>query len=141
MTNQHVVAAAPPDPQTGVGKVMIYFGQIKDGWMELLDEPIPATVYKTGIQRPGPGEALAEPGGNSDCPWCRWRITFPCRAQTTSQSATPRPARYGLCQRSGFWPRCVAQEKLDVILATLSATPSDRKKISRLLASVPQRTK
>src|SRR5262249_26070914 len=52
VTNNHVIWRAAVDPATLALRVNVYFGRMgKDGWMELIDEPIPAAVYKTDPAR------------------------------------------------------------------------------------------
>ncbi len=50
ITNHHVVADALADPK-GQGQITIYRGQIQDEFMQLIEEGLPATVYKSDKDR------------------------------------------------------------------------------------------
>jgi S1-C subfamily serine protease len=51
ITNNHVAVEAVPDPDTGAQMVDIYFGRMEDGWMNIIDQPVKAFVYKVSPQK------------------------------------------------------------------------------------------
>ncbi|HEV2970825.1 MAG TPA: serine protease [Pirellulales bacterium] len=51
ITNNHVVAEADIDPNTGARAVAIYRGRIEDDFMHLIEQPSQATIYKTDKDR------------------------------------------------------------------------------------------
>ena len=141
LTNHHVIAGAPPDPQTGAGVVMIHLGQIKDGWMKLIDEPIPATVYRASLQKDLALLKLTRlPSEIKDLPTVRFADGVPppgsdCIAIGHPKAGILWTVREGEVSGQAVWPK----ERSDVLLAALSATPDDRQKISQVLAHAPQR--
>ena len=51
LTNHHVVEDAAINEETGIRSVDVNIGQLKDGWMSLIDEPIKADIYKWSEQK------------------------------------------------------------------------------------------
>ena len=141
VTNLHVIGGGAPDPKTGAGTAMIHLGQIHEGWMKLREEPIPAVVYTSSVEKdlallklerlpqeikelPVIGLADGVPAPGSDCV----AIGHPAAGVLWT-------VRSGEVAGQAVWP----QDELANVLAVLSASPDDRKTISQSLAQSPRR--
>jgi S1-C subfamily serine protease len=139
VTNHHVIAAAAPDPNTGVPTAMIHFGQMKDGWMKLIDESVPAVLYKSSPQQDLALLKLTRrPAGMETLPTIALAEAVPPPGSDCIVIGHPRAGvlwtvRSGDIVGQAIWPK----EQINVMMATLSATPQDRDKLSRIIAAAP----
>ena len=51
ITNHHVIADAEVDPVSGAQRAVIYRGRLDGGFMRLIDDGIPALVYKASEEK------------------------------------------------------------------------------------------
>jgi S1-C subfamily serine protease len=143
VTNHHVIAQADFDPEKGARRAMIYLGRMdKNGFMSLVEEALPALVYKSDEQKdlallkldrlPANVKALPAielakemPRPGSDCV----SIGHP----TASLLWT---VRSGQISAVGNWPKDCTDFIIDVLL---EAPSKDKARLVADLANGPQR--
>lgn len=141
ITNHHVIDLATSDEKTGAQVVALNLGSLKEGHMELIEEEVPALVYKSDKNK---DLALLKMLGKP-----RGVRTLPAIAMAKSPAKTadgcivvghPRAGmlwtvRSGEISGRGEWPKHL----VNVVISRLAAkTPEEKKRISELLSSSPQ---
>ncbi len=135
LTNQHVIASAPLDADTGALMVNVHYGRLDDDWMKLADDSLPAIVYKVSdekdlallklVRQPKAGgplpaislSAISPPPG-ADCV----AIGNPMRGMLWT-------VRSGEVAAVGRWP----QEMIDVVSQRLELKGEERRVMTEVL--------
>jgi S1-C subfamily serine protease len=142
LTNEHVVAPGEIDPKTGALRLMIHFGQLKDGQMQPLDQGVPALVYK---ESPAKDLALLKllekPPGLDKLPAIplsakKVEPGLDCVAIGHPAAAVLWTLRSGQVVGIGNWP----EDMIDVVMQRLAlSTKEDRDSLKDALAKVEMR--
>jgi S1-C subfamily serine protease len=141
VTNHHVIADANVDPNSGASTATIHLGRIKDGWMTLIEEAIPAEVYGDNVEKDLALLKLTRlPAGMKSLPAIELADQAPppgtdCVAIGHPASGMLWTVRGGEVAGVGTWPK----EMIDIIVPALAASVSDRQQIDRILKGAPQR--
>jgi S1-C subfamily serine protease len=141
VTNHHVIAEAPLDPETGAPRVTIRLGRLDDRFMRLLPEGVPGLVYKSSEEKDLALVKLTQmPSGFEKLPHLELAKKLPgpgsdCVAIGHPASGLLWTVRSGEVAGVGDWPR----EMTDLITAGLAASADEREKLGRLLAEARQR--
>jgi S1-C subfamily serine protease len=141
LTNHHVVDGAAVDEATGARVVSVHWGQIEDGRMRVVDEGIPALVYKASKDKDLALLKLRSlPRDVATLPVIPLADRVPaigedCVAIGHPAYGTLWTIRSGEIAGIGSWPR----EMIDVIMRRLSLPAGDRAKLDRTLSEAPPR--
>jgi serine protease Do len=141
ITNHHVIADAERDPATGAQTARIYFGQLEGGFMRLIDDGIPALVYKTSPEKDLALLKLTRlPAGKKELPALELAKDVPrpggdCIAIGHPSAGVLWTVRSGEVSGVGNWPK----EMTDIATSALAASAKDKERIAEFLARGPQR--
>lgn len=126
ITNNHVIADAKPDPQTGALRADIHLGKWQDDHMVLLDDTVPALVYKHSPEKDLALLRLTrKPKGVPDLPFLRLADTkngdkvqagVDCVAIGHPAAGSLWTLREGVVSQVADWPR----EKTDSVMVELN---------------------
>lgn len=143
VTNHHVIEQCGIDPATGALRAMVNFGRwnADENRMELLEKGVPAVVYQASEAIDLALLKLTDlPEGMQELPVLKLADKSP--SPGTDCVAIGHPAagmlwtvRSGEVSGVGRWPR----EMIDVVMARLSSTNDDRKRLEQQIAAVPPR--
>ena len=140
LTNHHVVEDASFDPKTGARVAKVHFGLLKEGWMNLIAEPVEAEIYKWDKDKDLALLKLRE------VPEAIENLTTIPIAETTSSPgadciAIGHPSSGGLWTlRTGdvagvaTWPG----ERIDFIMERMHVRASNRNEMEEFLSTAPQ---
>jgi S1-C subfamily serine protease len=142
VTNHHVVADAQVDPATGALAVSVFLGRLNGDFMELVETPLPALVYKLSEAQ---DLALLKLSDSADVPEDLPFLTLAERVPRPGEEciAIGHPAsgalwtvRSGQIGAAGTWPR----DHLDEVFRRLAlASSAERELLEAAYAEVPQR--
>lgn len=141
VTNHHVIAAAAPDPESGAATAIVHFGRLENDWMKLIDDSVPAVVYKASLQSDLALLKLARmPHGLEPLPVVKiaaagLKVGDDCIAIGHPQAGMLWTFRQGKVANQGVWP----QDQIDVVLTTISAPAGDRQRLKAAISRAPRR--
>ncbi len=141
ITNNHVAAEAVPDPQSGAQSVSIYFGKMSDDWMNVVDQPVKALVFKVSPQKDLALLKLVEPppAGVTVVPLTLAahdpRPGSECVAIGQPASASLWSVRTGQITGTGIFP----DELTDVVITLLSLNGGQADQMRKQLSAAPKR--
>lgn len=141
LTNSHVVEGTGVDPQTGARVTPVFLGRLRDGIMQVREEPIPAVVYKDSEAQDLALLKLKEvPEALSPLPTIPLAEQTPVPGEDCVVIGHPRSGllwtiRSGEVASIGTWPR----DMIDTVLARLTLTGEDRRQLSQRLAEAQKR--
>ncbi|MBY0524643.1 MAG: serine protease [Gemmataceae bacterium] len=141
LTNHHVISDAAIDPTNGALVATIFFGRMNGDFMRLVDEGIPAHVYKTDETRDLALLKLTrKPKGMDKLPSVdlaggAGKPGSDCVAIGHPGSGVLWTVRSGEITGAGDWPK----EMTDIVTAGLAVAGKDKERLSMLLAKAPQR--
>ena len=141
VTNHHVIVHGTPDPETGATTASVHFGKLSGGWMKLIDEPVPAVVYKSSPERDlALLKITKRPSGLETLPVVKLADTVPppgsdCVAIGHPKRGVLWTARSGEVAGAGSWPT----DQIEVVMAAISSDPATRAKLSTSFAAASQR--
>jgi len=141
VTNHHVIAGAAPDPDSGFSMAIVHLGRLEDGWMKLIDDSVPAVVYKASLQSDLALLKLSRmPHGLDSLPVVNiasksLNAGDECIAIGHPQAGMLWTVRNGVVANQGVWP----QDHIEVVLATISAPAGDRKRLTAVMSHAARR--
>jgi S1-C subfamily serine protease len=142
VTNNHVIADAGVDPQTGARAATVHFGRMgKSGFMELIDEGMTALIYKAKKDK---DLALLKvknrPGSLAEIPWLKLAAREPtpgtsCVAIGHPAAGTLWSLRRGEVAGGGRFPH----DLVDKVMERLRLTTSEQQQSFRRTMDPPLR--
>jgi serine protease Do len=141
ITNRHVVKDAPVDPRSGVPTASIFLGKLDGDFMRLVDEGIPAMIYKMSEEKDLALLKLVHmPPGLKSVPSVRLsaeaaRPGDECIVLGHPRAATLWTVRGGVVAGMGRWPQEMTQEAVKRLALREGR---DRQRLSETYAAGPQ---
>ena len=135
LTNHHVIASAPLDPDTGALMANVHYGRLDEDWMKLADETLPAIIYKVSEEKDLALLKLArQPKSGGPLPAITLSATAPAPGADCVAIGHPTrgmlwTARSGEVAAVGRWP----QEMIDVVSQRLALKGEQRQELTEVL--------
>ncbi|MGO9107681.1 MAG: serine protease [Thermoguttaceae bacterium] len=136
VTNHHVIAGAAPDPDSGASTAIVHLGRLEDGWMKLIDDSVPAIVYKANFQADLALLKLSRmPHGLDSLPVVKiasksLNAGGDCFAIGHPQAGMLWTFRHGEVANDGVWP----QDRIEIALNIVSAPDDERKRWAAIIS-------
>ena len=140
LTNHHVVSDASINPKTGARTASVNFGKLDGGWMNLIDAPVDAEIYKWDkdkdlallklMEMPKGIETLSSIAIADSIP----RPGADCIAIGHPSSGTLWTLRTGELAGMATWP----SEQMDFIMERMNVRAANRGELETFLANAPK---
>ncbi len=141
VTNHHVVSGAATDRETGALLATIHLGRMVDGQMRLIDEGVPALVYKDSEEKDLALLKLQRlPAGSKMLRAVTLARKGPVPGDACVSIGHPGTGmlwsvRDCTISSVGRWP----EDMLQFVMMNLAAVGSDRQRLAAILESAPKR--
>lgn len=141
LTNHHVIASAPLDLATGAPVASVYLGELRNEWMQLQVEALPALLFKDS---PELDLALLKltrlPAGRESLPIIPLSDKVPAPGSSCVVIGHPKAGmlwtvRSGELSGNGVWPT----EMIDIVMGLLASTSVEQEQLRTMLNELPKR--